>query len=108
MDVLRQGLAVASGGLKSWDNLMGKAPANPGREARQGLMTLYRQDRVGAALSMHAARQGAFPDSLGQLVEEGRLEERDLSAPTGPFTYQVQDNGRGCLLEAPGPKQSGD
>lgn len=98
--VLALGLfAVTFGAWQNIERVFFPDDSEPGTRARQMLWAWHQKDRVSTALSMYAAVNGGYPESLEQLVQADELGSSDLRTGWGRLEYHVGDGGRSCRLQ---------
>jgi hypothetical protein len=69
-------------------------PAGLQDDTAKRFLARYQLGRLRGALEVYRVERGAFPERLGDLVETGLAEERDLRYPwSEPYHYRRTDTG---------------
>jgi len=98
-------IAAALAGLAAWVEARGLGFGD-GRGAEvlrdnsaQRFLARYQRSRLHGALEIYRLERGEYPERLGDLVEAGLAEERDLRYPwTQEYHYRRRPEGRFVLL----------
>ncbi len=97
-------LAAALAGIAYWIDRPGLAFGSQGGAAlrdntAQRFLARYQLERLRGALEVYRLERGAYPETLGQLVEAGLASGRDLRYPwSEEYYYRRRPAGRFVLL----------